>query len=130
MNLLIDTHVFLWLMSEPEKVTDAVAEACRAEDNELYLSAASLWEIQIKSQLGKLETGVPLGQLVSEQIESGVFRLLEISHRHILALDQLPLHHRDPFDRILLAQAMHEEMRLATADAAMGEYSSQVRLLW
>lgn len=130
MKLLLDTHVFLWLMFSPEKLSNIALSACQDDKNTLLLSVASLWEIQVKHQLGKLALDVPLAQIVREQTESGNFTLLPIGANHVLGLDELPLHHNDPFDRLLMAQARCEGAQLVTADRAMSNYSAHVQLLW
>ena len=129
MKLLLDTHVFLWLMSAPGKLPAAMLAACQDRENTLLLSAASVWEIQIKHQRNKIELGVPLVQIVAEQTQSGVFTLLPIEARHVLAIYDLPLHHNDPFDRLLLAQARTEGATLVTADAVIRQhYGALVQL--
>lgn len=130
MRLLLDTHVFLWLMTEPTRLSTAAAAACDDDENSLHLSVASFWEIQIKSQRGKLDLDLPLEQIVSEQTADDRFRLLPIAIRHVLALDHLALHHNDPFDRILICQAQTEDMELVTADALIHAYAADVRLVW
>ena len=130
MTLLLDTHVFLWLMFAPEKLSTTAMTACQDNENELLLSVASLWEMQVKHQLGKLELELPLAQIVREQTESGKFTLLFIDDRHVLTLDELPLHHNDPFDRLLIAQAQTERARFVSADRAIRDYYAQAQLLW
>ena len=119
MRLLLDTHTFLWLMEQPGKLSPSALQACDDLDNDLFLSVASLWEIQVKQQLGKLRLGVPLAEIVREQTEDQVVALLSIEGRHVLALDNLPTHHSDPFDRLLIAQAHSEGMTLVSADGAV-----------
>ncbi len=130
MKLLLDTHAFLWLMFSPEKLSRTAITACQDDENLLLLSVASLWEIQVKHQLGKLELDLPLAQIVREQTEDGKFTLLAIAAEHVLALDELPFHHHDPFDRLLIAQTMTEHARLVTADRAIRDYSAHVHPLW
>lgn len=130
MRLLLDTHAFLWLMFSPEKLSKLAIVACQDNDNALLLSVASLWEMQVKHQLGKLELDLPLAQIVREQTEGGKFRLLSIDAKHVLALDELPLHHNDPFDRLLIAQSRTESAQLVTADRAIRDYVADVQLLW
>ena len=130
MKLLLDTHVFLWLLFSPEKLSNTAIAACQDNENALLLSVASLWEIQVKHQLGKLELDLPLPQIVRERTEGDEFKLLSIDAKHVLALSELPLQHNDPFDRLLIAQARTETARLVTADRAMRDYSSYVQLLW
>ncbi len=127
MRLLLDTHVFLWGIAEPEKLPDRVQTALRDETNELLVSAASLWEIALKVRAGKLrlpETGdffaAHLGRLGAGT--------LAVAAAHVLRLFGLPHHHRDPFDRLLVAQCQVEGLVLVTADAALRAYA--VEILW
>jgi PIN domain nuclease of toxin-antitoxin system len=125
---LLDTHCFLWLNDQPEKLGALALNACRDPENPLSLSLISLWEIQIKHQLGKLDLKVPWQQMLSMQQTRNDLRILPISLAHIEQLDHLPMHHRDPFDRMLIAQAQVEGMALVSADAAMGPY--EVDVVW
>lgn len=128
MRLLLDTHVFLWLMESPEKVSPAALAACESGDNEIFLSAASVWEMQIKAAIGKLRLQTPLARLVAEEREANQLQVLPISLRHVLELDGLPALHADPFDRMLVAQAVVEQMTLVSADRAVAAYPAEV--LW
>jgi PIN domain nuclease of toxin-antitoxin system len=128
MKLLLDTHVFLWLMSEPSKLSPNALAACQDSGNQLTLSVASIWEIQIKQQLGKLKLDVVLGELIEEQQATNGLQILSVELPHILALNELPLHHNDPFDRLLIAQARTEHAHLISADAVFSQYP--VDLLW
>jgi PIN domain nuclease of toxin-antitoxin system len=107
-NLLLDTHAFLWMLQAREKLSPKVAQAHNDPANTLWVSMASLWEIQIKHTLGKLELDIPLEQIVHEQFRGG-FALLDIRAAHILALNELPRHHGDPFDRMMIARARRTE---------------------
>jgi PIN domain nuclease of toxin-antitoxin system len=127
MNLLLDTHIFIWLNDAPEKLKPAIREACEDPCNGLYLSVASVWEIQIKQQLGKLELEIPWFDMVETQRKDNDLILLPIELRHIQALGNLPAPHRDPFDRLIIAQAIREDMMLASMDAIFSEYP--VRLI-
>lgn len=129
MRILVDTHVFLWLMTEPQRVAPAVRSACLDETNQLVLSVVSLWEMQIKSGLGKLTLHLPLRQLLAEQVEQGPFELLAVLAEHVLALDSLPTHHQDPFDRLLIAQAVSENLQLASQDHKVEAYRPIVNLV-
>lgn len=128
MRILLDTHAFLWLNTAPKQVGQAAFVACQDRANALHLSLASLWEIQIKHQLGKLELTVPWGRMLHMQQQANGLRALPISVDHIQALQELPPHHGDPFDRMLIAQARTEGMTLVTADAAISPYD--VPTLW
>ena len=130
MKLLVDTHTFLWLMESPEKLSERASDVCFDPTNSLYLSAASLWEIQIKSQLSKLVLGMPLSDIVKAEVTNGPFGFLPIRADHVLAVGDLPTHHNDPFDRMLIAQARSENMEFVTADGIMQQYASLVRIMW
>ena len=127
MKLLLDTHIFIWWADQPEKLSHAALSALQEEANELLLSVASVWEMQIKIQLGKLKLSVPLKELVKTQQETNQLNLLPVELKHVLALDALPFHHKDAFDRLLMAQSIEEELTLVSADSQFSAYS--VRLL-
>lgn len=126
MKLLLDTHSFLWLNNEPKQLSLTVKALLNSGEHELYLSIASPWEIQIKSQLGKLSLAMPIEELVNKNKLENNIQLLPIALSHINYLEQLPQHHKDPFDRIIIAQAIIEEMTVITADQAFADYSAQV----
>ncbi|MCE5182089.1 MAG: type II toxin-antitoxin system VapC family toxin [Betaproteobacteria bacterium] len=128
MNLLLDSHVFLWLMNEPERVPDQVLAMCENGENELYLSVASVWELQIKHALGKLTMRQPLKQILDEQQQSNGMEILSIKLPHLWQLTDLPRVHGDPFDRLLIAQAVVEDMHLISADRVFSSYP--VKLFW
>ena len=128
MKLLLDTHVFLWLNLEPEKCTPKVLDLCQQPETTLLLSMASIWEIQIKHQLGKLPLNIALRTLIeSNQAEYGL-QLLSIAPEHIYGLESLPDHHRDPFDRLLIAQANAEALPLVSADQQIARYP--IETIW
>ena len=122
MKLLLDTHIFLWLNSDPEKLPPAAYDACHDPHNQLYLSHVSPWEIQIKQQLGKLQLRAALSELITTQVRENGLVMLPIELAHIYALSQLPCHHNDPFDRLLIAQAKIESMVLVTVDRKFSLY--------
>ena len=128
MKLLLDTHTFIWWASEPERLSTKVLKACESEKNVLILSAVSAWEMQIKIQLGKLELETPLKNLISRQQETNNLRILPVILSHVLALENLPHHHRVPFDRLLIAQTVEEKLRLVSKDRIFSQYS--VKLFW
>ena len=123
MNLLLDTHIFLWLNEQPEKLSANILSHCEDSHNTLFLSHVSPWEIQIKHQLGKLELGEPLQTMIETQQQENGLQLLPIELTHIDALSQLPYHHKDPFDRLLIAQAMVEDMSFISIDRCIADYS-------
>ena len=130
MKLLLDTHTFIWLDTAPEKLSPAALVACQDSGNTLYLSVVSVWEMQIKLQLGKLKLDVSLEAMIQIQQDSNAMQILPIELRHVLALQHLPLHHNDPFDRLLVAQAHAENARLVTSDRALEKYAEHALLLW
>lgn len=125
MKALLDTHAFLWWDGKPERLSKNALAMCQDAENTLFLSAASVWEMQIKIQLGKLKIDLPLSDLIRQQEENGVV-VLPVHVSHTLEISNLPLHHKDPFDRLLIAQARVEEMVFISADPAMAPYDVQV----
>ena len=111
MRLLLDTHAFIWWDSEPDRLSATALAAIRDPANEVNLSVASVWEMVIKSGLGKLSLRMPLADIVLQQAAGGL-RILPVTHGRVLAVEQLPLVHRDPFDRVLVAQATMEDAEL------------------
>jgi PIN domain nuclease of toxin-antitoxin system len=122
MRLLIDTQIFIWAVMGSSKLNPQ-ARRIMLDATEVFVSAASIWEIAIKARLGKLD-GDP-SEFVAAIDQSG-FRELVISARHAAMVHILPQHHRDPFDRLLIAQALCEPLRLLTADSMPGQYSELV----
>lgn len=128
MRLLLDTHVLLWWHNEPERLTETAYDAICDLDNEIFLSVVNGWEIQIKTQLGKLTLSKPLNVILQQEQAANDFRLLPVTMDHVYTLDHFPLHHRDPFDRLLVAQAHRESLTLVTHDPKLLAYA--VPLLW
>jgi PIN domain nuclease of toxin-antitoxin system len=117
-RILLDTHVYLWWLRDDRKLTRKLAEAIADPDHTVLVSAASVWEAAIKSALGRLDVD---GDLVAE-IEANGFVELPVTARHAHLAGALPRHHEDPFDRLLVAQATLEGVRLATVDPAFRHY--------
>ena len=130
MRLLLDTHVFIWLDTAPERLSSSALTACQDPENDLLLSVASAWEMEIKQRIGKLRLDVPLESMVQGQQKINQLQLVSIELQHVLAIRELPPHHSDPFDRLLLAQARVEGAQLVTADGQLSRYADQVELLW
>jgi PIN domain nuclease of toxin-antitoxin system len=128
MKLLLDTNVFIWLNDAPHRVRDRVMTVIANPDNDLFLSLTSIWEMQIKIQLGKLELSDSLPDILKTQQVENNLQILTINLKHIWSLENLPNHHRDPFDRLLIAQAQTEDMTLVSADGIFELYD--VDLLW
>lgn len=126
MKLLLDTHIFLWLNSEPDKIPPAAYDACCDSQNQLYLSYVSPWEIQIKQQLGRLQLKAALPDLIETQARENDLNMLSIELSHIYALQYLPYHHNDPFDRLLIAQSINESMVLVTVDRKISLYDLDI----
>ena len=125
MRILLDTHIYLWWLQDHPKLSPA-ARATIVAASEVYISSASIWEASIKIGIGKLDADID--QLVAEIGNSG-FRELPISARHAAMVTRLPDLHRDPFDRILVAQALCEPLRLLTADGMLRGYSELVEAI-
>ncbi|MEZ4707738.1 MAG: type II toxin-antitoxin system VapC family toxin [Caldilineaceae bacterium] len=122
MNLLLDTHAFLWAVSDPQRLSAKARVAIQDGDNMVFVSAATAWEIAIKKAIGKLK--IPLDSYLDE-LEVHRFTQLNITAEHALAVEYLPMLHTDPFDRLLIAQAQIEKLVLVTRDARIGEYVIQ-----
>lgn len=128
MRLLVDTHAMLWWLRDDSRLSRRARAILEDGGNELLWSLASSWEIAVKIRSGKLELDRSLERLYAELVtEQGVV-LLPVSHDHCARVADLPLHHRDPFDRMLVVQAQHARVPVLTADPKLGAY--EVQLLW
>ncbi len=128
MRLLLDTHIFIWLIDGNPKLSQTARQAIEDESNTLHLSIVSLWEITIKTSLGKLELAIPLEQIFINFILPSGIEILPIHLPHLLILQTLPFHHRDPFDRLLISQAKSEILTLVSEDGMFEQY--EVEILW
>ena len=128
MKLLLDTHTFLWFINGDPRLSQRAQEWIEDPEHERYLSIASLWEITIKVSLGKLRLPSSITQLIDEHVLGNAIRILPIRPQHLGRLASLPFHHRDPFDRLLIAQGREEEMHLLTRDPEFKAYD--VLLEW
>ena len=122
MRYLLDTHIFLWMQSAPERIGEQARAIVAAPDNELLLSAASAWEIAIKHGIGRLQLPEQPDRYVPDRMRRSGVDGLPIAHAHALHVARLPPLHRDPFDRMLVAQANIESLPLMTVDEALMEY--------
>ena len=122
MRLLVDTHLLLWRLAD-RPIPELAAELIRDPANRLFASAASLWEVSLKASLGKIE--VTPGALVQALAKEG-FEPLAVSWEHAVRIAELPMHHRDPFDRLLVAQSLAESMPLLTSNRALAAYGPMV----
>jgi PIN domain nuclease of toxin-antitoxin system len=128
MKYLLDTMIWLWSVGPVDNIGQEGLAILESSDEEIYFSAASSWEIAIKMQLGKYALpGVP-GRYVPKRLNEQGIHPLSVSQRHALHVYELPLHHRDPFDRLLIAQAVEEEMTILTADRVFAKYP--VKVVW
>ena len=128
LDLLFDTHSFIWWADEPMKLSWAAVAALEDENNRLFVSDVSIWEMQIKVQLGKIKLKLLLQDLLESQQRDNAVEILSITTEHILALNNLPFHHKDPFDRLLIAQGIVEDFTIVIVDSALSAYPAKV--LW
>jgi len=128
MKLLLDTHTFIWWDSEPAKLSARVLKLCQDQANIVLFSVVSAWEIQIKLQLDKLKLNLSLAEVIERQQQTNNIEVLPVTLAHVLALQDLPAYHKDPFDRLLIAQANAEGAVLLSNDLAFANYS--VELIW
>ena len=128
MRLLLDTHSFLWFITGNEQLSDPARRLITDLDNQAFVSIVSLWEIAIKTSLGKLTLVRPFEELIPEQLTLNSIEVLPIGVPHLSVLITLPWHHRDPFDRLNIAQALAEDMPVISRDPSFPSYSLHV--LW
>ena len=128
MNLLLDTHAFVWWRDDPEKLSSGAFDAISAPENGVFISTATVWEIQIKLALGKIKLKWPLKDSIAVERKANRFRILPVSLEHALYIDKLAMIHKDLFDRMLIAQAMVEGLTIISRDAHFSNYG--VKLLW
>jgi PIN domain nuclease of toxin-antitoxin system len=127
-RLLLDTHAFLWWVGADRRLSRKARSAVGAGRNECFVSLATAWEIAIKASLGSLRVDASLERFLPDQIAANGFQPLPIDLRHTARVATLPFHHRDPFDRLLVAQALEEELAVVTADPVFAEYG--VKRVW
>lgn len=128
MKLLLDTHTFLWFIEGSLNLSDTARTLIEDQENQRLLSIASLWEMSIKVSIGKLTLGMSISELIEREVYGNAIELLEIQPEHLDELVALPFHHKDPFDRLMIAQSLAENIPLVTKDNAFERYS--VNLLW
>lgn len=128
MRVLLDTHTFLWFITADPKLSTSAQQVLVAGGNELLLSMASLWEIAIKVSIGRLPIPQPLQTFIPQQLGTNRIGLLMVELEHTFEVARLPLHHRDPFDRMIIAQAIHDRLPIVSADGAFDSYP--IQRLW
>ncbi len=126
MKLLLDTHTYMWWDSDPSRLSQRTLELLTDKNNLRLLSVVSIWEIQIKHQLGKLKLNKSLGEIVAIQ-QNNFVELLPVTVAHVLALDSLPMYHKDPFDRLIIAQSSVENATIISCDSVFANYSVKVQ---
>lgn len=128
MRLLLDTHTFLWAVSEPARIPRRVMAVLHRRTNELHLSAVSIWEMAIKRSIGKLSTDIGIGALIELGRRKMQLQTMDVTTDHALLVETLPWHHRDPFDRLLIAQALWEDITVVGVDSRFDAYGA--KRLW
>jgi len=128
MKVLLDTHAFLWWITDDPKLSLRVRGIISDGENEIFISAATGWEIAIKSQIGRLKLPDEPQRFILEQLKINGMKSLPIEMRHALHVSTLPAYHQDPFDRILIAQAQMEDLPVLSADPEIGKY--EVTIIW
>ena len=126
MRLLLDTQAFLWFIEGNFNLSSAARNLIEDQGNQRFLSVASLWEMSIKVSIGKLELGMTLTELVKREVYGNAIELLEIQPEHLDELVKLPFHHKDPFDRLLIAQSLTENIPVVTKDSAFRSYPATI----
>ena len=126
MRVLLDTSVFLWFIAGSDKLTNNARNIINDINNELVLSVASLWEIAIKASIGKITLMQPFGQLIPDQLKNNGIAVLPIELKHLSAMIELPFHHRDPFDRLIIAQGIAEGFSIISSDSHFRKYTVEV----
>jgi len=128
MEYLLDTHALLWIVTDDKQLSKKVKKIFLDEQNEIFLSIASLWEIAIKVSLNRLELGLSLNEFYIRHVVGNKIRLIDIKVEHLAVLENLEFHHRDPFDRILIAQCLVEKMAIMSKDKIFSNYS--IKRIW
>ena len=126
MKLLLDTHVLIWAATEPERMTKVAREAIEDPENDVRVSAVSAWELSIKQSLGKIDLARPVEKWLPEVLRRSAFARLPVTVKDALRVRSLPWHHRDPFDRLLLAQAAARGLTIVTRDHAFVAYGVEL----
>jgi len=128
MNVLLDTHTFLWFVWDDAQLSQTAKDAITDPNNRKLVSVASIWEIAIKISLQKLDLGMPYLPFMRSQMAINLFEILPLTLEHGAEISRLPFHHRDPFDRLMIAQSMSERIPIVSADSAFDAYS--IKRIW
>ena len=127
MAFLLDTHAFLWFASGDEKLPIHIQDTIKNLKNSCFVSVASMWEISIKQRLGKLNSTLSIDKLF-KLAEQNQIEIIQINSEHLMKLSKLPLHHNDPFDRLIISQSIAEKLILISKDTEFAQY--QIKLIW
>jgi PIN domain nuclease of toxin-antitoxin system len=128
MKILLDTQAFLWLALDAPELTKKAKKIFLDSKNEFYISLASIWEISIKTSIGKLGFEKSFEKIILQQLQENSIQQLVINFRHIIKVARLPFHHRDPFDRLLAAQAIEEKLTILSSDTVFDKYG--IKRIW
>jgi PIN domain nuclease of toxin-antitoxin system len=128
MKLLVDTQAFLWIVKADERLSRTARDAFLEATNPVYLSLASIWELAIKISIGKLTIDAPLDVFVAEHVKGNDIQIAQISLAHLYRIETLPFFHRDPFDRLIIAQCLADDYTVLSADTCFDAYA--VRRMW
>jgi len=128
MNILLDTHAFLWFVWDDAQLSQTAKDTITDPNNRKLVSVASVWEIAIKVSLQKLDLGMPYISFMQSQLAINLFEILQMTIEHGTEVSRLPFHHRDPFDRLIIAQSMWEQIPIVSADPAFNAYS--IKRIW
>ncbi len=128
MRILLDTHTFLWWAADNSALSDEARKVIRNSRNDCFVSIVSCWEMAIKASIGKLRLTMPVERFVTEQSAENGFLQLSIEFRHVCKVESLPFHHRDPFDRLIVAQSSLEKMPVVSADKTLDLYG--IKRIW
>lgn len=131
MKYLIDTHMFIWFVENSPKLSSSIKNLIEDENSEIFISIASLWEVSIKTSINKLQLNRKYEE-ISDVLSDNLIEILPIYFSHTVENNHLPFHHRDPFDRIIIAQAIVEEIDFISADAVFDDYltSKSIKRIW
>jgi len=128
MKYLLDTHAFIWIVEDDQNLSDKVKKIFLNSSNDIYLSAASLWEIAIKISLKKLKLENSLSAFIDKHAVENNILILDVQSNHVMPLERLPFHHKDPFDRLLVSQCIQEKMNILSRDKIFDKYG--IKRIW
>ena len=126
MNYIFDTQALLWIVSDDQRLSDKAKSIYLDKENEIYFSMASVWELAIKSSLNKIDLGSNLEIFIQEHVIKNGFKILNISIESLFKVEELPFHHRDPFDRLIVSQSIMKDYQVVTSDDKFDMYLQRV----